>query len=1365
MRKLYFFHYSIVFILCVKSITGWGQATLPTDYFRSAKSGTWDAASTWESSPDGSVNWTTSTLAPTSGANTIIIRSGHRVTIINNTTTDQVVVASGGILDVATGTGSILTVTNGEGHDIIVQNGAVFRHTGASLPAFNGLATVEIQGGGVLEAANNNVNASDYANTASAVIASHVLWAEGSIFNWNSSVSPPGVTYFPSSSAIPIFRFSQPVSIGLSLVINGLLEANNVTVSLQGSNPKIFRNGIIGTGNVTPTAVSVGKFIIDGTTATLGGTGEIFLADSLLISSGTTLTLTSDKKINKYSTGSAPIKNSGTIIAGDFIIGGNTKIQIEGTVKTTNVNGLSGGTNTTFATASGFSVNTPGASSVIEYNRQGDQVVTIPLTYKNLIISGSGSKTAAAGSDIFVSGIMNIMPGNTFTLNGTNNLKLNGGGTININADAVFDNGGESQVSGGGMPTINISGTFITRDADGFSGSGTSISGSNITLNILPGSTIEYGKMGNQDVTSRDDYKNLTFSGGGIKTIPTCIPKGTVTIKDNVIADASNKTFGDSTTSLTMTSGQFKVGGTGTKPDIAGTYTLTGGVIEFTNSGLTKQTIRSPRTYLNIEVSGSNVGNSKGITTLAEGGSFTVKTGGSFDNGGYRIDGIEGNQTFIMEAGAAFKTEVKGGFSGNDSAALKNIETLIINPKSTIAYTRSGNQTISPLSAYPTLLLMGSGIKTVSGGTVTLAAAADSVVIDTLAVFKVSTGAKVDFQGRPVFVRSNAGGTGMIGEITDGSSALLNATDVTVERFIPARRSFRFLSPSVTTKGSIKANWMEGEVNPTTAPTKNPKPGYGTNITGRNPTSNGFDPTITNNPSLFVFNTLTQKWDSVPNTNGALKAGDAYRLMVRGDRSIDMRKPDNYPTPTNTILRAKSGTLLTGTFSPALSTNDTGYTLIGNPYASPVDFKEMIAYNKTLDKVTGTANNIKPEYTVWDPKLSRRGAYVTYNAVTGTSNDTSEVDQNIQSGQAFFVQTIGKNSSPQIQFKESYKSSGNTKVFRNPHQITKLSVQLLLNLNEGLENNTDGVTAFFDENFSNNIGNEDSYKFTNLDENLAINRNGAALSMEGRASVTADDTIPLKMWQFRQNLYYLRFNASNFSPLVTAFVKDAYLHQETPIDLASVTLLPFSIDTAVPISFAIDRFSIVFKAGRALPVTLIDVKAYQEGKGIQVDYTVQSEINIDRYEVERSVDGQQFEKVNGVIARNNNTVAENYGWFDANVNAGSNFYRIKVIEKSGMVKYSEIVKVNITEGNGRLTVFPNPVKGNVIQVQLNNMDKGRYSANLYNNLGQKLYSHTIEHIARSGTYTISSGRLISKGTYTLHISKGDTIITEKVIVE
>ena len=44
----------------------------------------------------------------------------------------------------------------------------------------------------------------------------------------------------------------------------------------------------------------------------------------------------------------------------------------------------------------------------------------------------------------------------------------------------------------------------------------------------------------------------------------------------------------------------------------------------------------------------------------------------------------------------------------------------------------------------------------------------------------------------------------------------------------------------------------------------------------------------------------------------------------------------------------------------------------------------------------------------------------------------------------------------------------------------------------------------------------------------------------------------------------------------------------------------------------------------AVPVTLTNVKTYQQNEGVQVEWTAQQENNIDRYEVERSQDGQQL---------------------------------------------------------------------------------------------------------------------------------------------
>lgn len=140
----------------------------------------------------------------------------------------------------------------------------------------------------------------------------------------------------------------------------------------------------------------------------------------------------------------------------------------------------------------------------------------------------------------------------------------------------------------------------------------------------------------------------------------------------------------------------------------------------------------------------------------------------------------------------------------------------------------------------------------------------------------------------------------------------------------------------------------------------------------------------------------------------------------------------------------------------------------------------------------------------------------------------------------------------------------------------KLSIQLLLSANPGSENTADGAVAFFDDRFSYSIGNEDSYKWTNPDENLAINCRGTLLSIDGQPGLHDSDTLNLSMWQYRQKSYYLKLVASNFSPAVKTFLKDNYLHTETSVELSSPAYLPFSISSD-DASFAADRFAIIFK--------------------------------------------------------------------------------------------------------------------------------------------------------------------------------------------
>jgi hypothetical protein len=583
--------------------------------------------------------------------------------------------------------------------------------------------------------------------------------------------------------------------------------------------------------------------------------------------------------------------------------------------------------------------------------------------------------------------------------------------------------------------------------------------------------------------------------------------------------------------------------------------------------------------------------------------------------------------------------------------------------------------------------------------------------------------------------------------------------NVTVERYIPAgKRSFRFLTPGVTTASTIKANWQEGA----TSATSNPTAGYGTHITGTTvDQTNGFDATSTGGASLYLFNNATQAWSSISNTHvNTLASGTAYRVLVRGDRSTDLTTQPS--TNTATTLRA-TGVVTTGTVTlgssssmpasmPTLASGASEFSFIANPYVSAIDWN---ALSKT--GLTGY-------YYIWDPTLATRGAYVSCFTDGTKSNGSSAITTAIQNGQAFFVQNTAGVSSRQLVITEANKTTGNTNVYRTQTGTSSLSVQLYLTANINVGSSQDGATALFNNSYDNAVNDDDAGKFTNQDENLAIQRGNSLMSIERRnVPVNPNDTMFLKMWQITQNNYTFKVDANNFDAGLTAVLVDNYLNIETPISLSGITNINFTTN-AIAGSTATNRFSVVFKSSNALPTNFLNVSAAQKDAGIEVNFTTANETNMASYDVEESNDGTTFIKGTTVIAKNATT--NNYNWLDASVVNGNNYYRIKAIEKNGTTKYSNVVNVKIG-GNikNNFTIVVNPIKNKQLSLQFENVEKASYSIKVINMLGQVITNKSIQHNGGSATETIN---LINTqtGIYQLSIIGNNNVnVTKTFIVE
>jgi hypothetical protein len=417
----------------------------------------------------------------------------------------------------------------------------------------------------------------------------------------------------------------------------------------------------------------------------------------------------------------------------------------------------------------------------------------------------------------------------------------------------------------------------------------------------------------------------------------------------------------------------------------------------------------------------------------------------------------------------------------------------------------------------------------------------------------ITSGGNFTHDGNLIF-KSNATGTAAFGTL-GGTFTTLSGGTSAVERYIPAKRAYRLLSSSVTTTTSIKDNWQENGVN--TA-------GFGTHITGAGGATNGFDITTTNNPSLYSFENSTGNWAAVTNTSSnTLSAGTAYRLLVRGDRTISLAT--NTPTATVTTLRA-TGVLKTGNYSPTLNQASEGYSFVGNPYQAPVDIKAVLTASTNMN--TGVVY-------YWDPTLNDRGAYVTRTLGTVNQNSpSSNFDQYLQPGQAVFVKKAATASAASLLFTESNKSLANSAagVFRTT--TTENFGTIRTNLRASMDNQwttIEGALAVFSPTYSWEVTQDDANKFSNLDEEVSFMQNNTSLAIACQSNPSATNELPIRLNNTRHTNYQWQFELGNYTG-ATPYLFDTQNNTYTPID--NNTIVPFTVNGQ-----ELTRFKIVFQNG------------------------------------------------------------------------------------------------------------------------------------------------------------------------------------------
>jgi len=195
-----------------------------------------------------------------------------------------------------------------------------------------------------------------------------------------------------------------------------------------------------------------------------------------------------------------------------------------------------------------------------------------------------------------------------------------------------------------------------------------------------------------------------------------------------------------------------------------------------------------------------------------------------------------------------------------------------------------------------------------------------------------------------------------------------------------------------------------------------------------------------------------------------------------------------------------------------------------------------------------------------------------------------------------------------------------------------------------------------------------------------------------------------------------------------------------------------------------NRFSIVNPTNIILPVNVVNLRATQQQGKVKLDWTSLNELNVKNYNIERSGNALNFMQLGTVAALDNGQPRIDYTFTDVFPQKGDSYYRLKIQDKDGSVRYTNIVKININTVSSGFVVYPNPVTGQQFILQMNNLPSGKYNLQLFNTIGQQVMNKSFDYAGNSLTQTVRLSSAINSGAYIMMLSNGAAKFTQTIIV-
>ncbi|HEX6224490.1 MAG TPA: T9SS type A sorting domain-containing protein, partial [Chryseolinea sp.] len=153
---------------------------------------------------------------------------------------------------------------------------------------------------------------------------------------------------------------------------------------------------------------------------------------------------------------------------------------------------------------------------------------------------------------------------------------------------------------------------------------------------------------------------------------------------------------------------------------------------------------------------------------------------------------------------------------------------------------------------------------------------------------------------------------------------------------------------------------------------------------------------------------------------------------------------------------------------------------------------------------------------------------------------------------------------------------------------------------------------------------------------------------------------------------------------------------------------------------------------------------HEETDFVRLSWATASELNFDKFLIERSLDGKVFSEIGTQKGAGTSVSKRDYYFEDRSPIVGRSYYRLKAVDYDGFTENFGVESCNYV-GPKSIVIYPNPSQGETVKLMMNFHPDEQSRIEIFNSIGVKLDQFLVSEFA----YDISLPAGLKAGSYLL----------------